>query len=255
MSQFYSMILPIVPGKLEQFKQFAHTLLNDKRRDYEASRHQLGIRREMLWHQVTPAGDMAILVMELEHGMESFMQTLINPQDDFSRYFAQQASEIHGWDPSQLADIKPNEQIVNWHSSSLFEKANETALGIGQNLAGTAQDLLGKASQTAGEVGQHMASNTQEILGRAQTMAEEAGHKMQQQAQDVRKTVEAQAADMLHKASDNVAQATQQMQAKASEALENAAGVGQMVSDKASGLFNQALNIIQKKDKEPDQKS
>lgn len=273
MSQMYAMMLPILPGKLEDWKTFAARLLKEQRREYEAARQRAGVLREMVWHQATPLGDMMILVLELEGQPEDFLKLLMHPDSDFGREFLVQAKAIHGLDPETMEQIQPNPLIFDWASPSLLEKAGETALGIGQNLAGTAQSLLGKAGTTATEVGQNMASNATNLAGRAQGMAQEAGSRLQQQAfdgarqfqqqanetgeriqqqaQEVRKQMETRTAELLDKAGDSVAEATRQMQHRAGEALESAAEVGQDIAEKATGLFHQALDLLHKKPEKP----
>lgn len=267
MAQLYAMMLPVLPGKLDEWKQFAQNLLQERRKEYEAARLRVGIQREMIWHQATPLGDMLILVVEVEGKIESFLNEMANPQDDFTRYFLEQAKVFHGLDPENVKGMSLNQQVFQWSSPSLLEKASETALEIGQNLAGTAQSLIGKAGETAAEVGQNVAANANTLAGKAQGLAEEAtqrlqkqaqeareqlqhqaqeatgrlqsqaqevGERLQTQAQEVKKTVEVKTVELLDKAGETVAEATHQMQAKAGEVLGNAAEVGQELADKAS---------------------
>lgn len=277
MGQMYAMMLPVLPGKLEDWKAFAQNLLKDKRKDYEAARLKAGIQREMIWHQSTPLGDMLILMIEAEGKIEDVLAAMVDPQDEFNRYFMEQAKIYHGLDPENVKGASLNELVIDWTSPTLLEKASETAMGIGQNLAGTAQSLIGKAGVTATEVGQNVATNANSLAGRAQEMAQEgaakfqqqametgqklqqqaneAGEKFQQQAQEVKKQVEARTSEFLDKAGEQVAGVTHQMQAKAGEALENAAEVGQDIAEKASGLFHQALDFLHKKPEKPDAKT
>lgn len=277
MGQMYAMMLPVLPGKLEDWKTFAQNLLKDKRKEYEASRLKGGIQREMIWHQSTPLGDMLILVIEVDGKIEDFLATMAEPQDEFGRYFLEQAKVFHGLEPENVKGASLNELVFSWTSPTLLEKASETAMGIGQNLADTAQSLIGKAGVTATEVGQNVATSANSLAGRAQEMAQEgaskfqqqametgqklqqqaseAGEKFQQQAQEVKKQVEVRTSEFLDKAGEQVAGVTHQMQAKAGEALENAAEVGHDIAEKASGLFHQALDFLQKKPEKPDAKT
>ncbi|MEZ0370268.1 MAG: hypothetical protein ACAI44_14360 [Candidatus Sericytochromatia bacterium] len=270
MSQMYAMVLPLLPGKFEDWKQFTQLLLNEKRKEYEASRLKAGIHREMMWHQPTPMGDMLILLVEAEGDFKDVMEAMSNPQDEFGEFFLAQAKVFHGLEPDNLKGVGANELVFNWSSPTLLEKAGETAMGIGQNLASSAQDVLGKASQTATGLGQNVASNATALAGKAQGMAQETtqriqqqaqetGELLQKQAQEVKKNVEIKAAELMDKAGDSVAEATQQVQAKAGEVFESAAEVGQDLAEKASGLFHHALDMLHKKtaghgDKDDDSK-
>lgn len=252
MSKMYAMVLPVLPGKLEDWKQYSQSLLRERRREYEAARIKAGIQRELIWHQATPLGDMLILLIELDGTLENFLASMANPQDDFSRDFLAQAKIFHGLDPENVKGAGINQLVFEWNSPTLLDKANETFQSIGQNLAGTAQDLMGKATSSANDVGANVAGNAAHLAGKAQELATEAGKRIEQQANEVRRTVESKAGELLEKAGENVVQATQQMQVKAGEVIETAAGVGQEIAEKASDMLHQALDKIAKK---PDDKS
>lgn len=277
MSKTYVVALPIAPGKLEAWKQFAEALKTDKVREYESARQKAGVRSEKIWHQSTPHGDLMLQVVELEGSYPDFMRSLTEPSDEFGQWFLAQAQDIHGVTAEQMEAMQPNEQVFAWTCPTVLEKASETALGIGQNLAHTAQDILGKASETAEEVSKRVSANAgpfaekaqqqaqeatqkmqaqaqeiqaqaQEAVQKMQAQAQETAQKMQSQAQEMRKQVEIKASELLNQAGDNVADAAQQMQVKAAEALENAAEMSQAMAEKASGLLNQAMGIFAKKE-------
>lgn len=279
MPKTYVVALPILPGKLDAWKQFVEALKTDKLREYEAARQKAGVRSEKIWHQSTPQGDVMLQVIELEGSYSDFMRSLTQANDEFGQWFLALTQELHGVTAEQMEAMQPNEQILSWTCPTVLEKASETALGIGQNLAQTAQGILGKASETAEEVGKKVSENAGSLAGKAQQQAQEAAHqlqekaqetahqlqekaqeaaqKVQHQAEEVRKQVEVKATELLNQAGDNVAEAAQQMQVKAAEAIENAAEVGQAVAEKATGLLNQALGGIfgKKDDKSEEAKS
>lgn len=274
MAKIYAMALPVVAGKMEQWQAFQASLKTERKRDYEASRQKAGVKREMIWHQPSPAGDVLLLVLEIEGDFADFARLLSQPENEFEKWFVAQAQEIHGITAEQFAELKAPEQIFDWTCPSVFERASETALGIGHQLSETAQGIFEKASQTAGEMSKAMAENAGGVTAKAQSMAQEAGERMQKQAQEagermqkqaqeagermqkqaqeVKKQVELKASELMHQTSENVAELTQQMQSKASEALENASEVSHAVVEKATGLFNQALGMLQRKGNEPE---
>ncbi|PIQ25606.1 hypothetical protein COW36_21430 [bacterium (Candidatus Blackallbacteria) CG17_big_fil_post_rev_8_21_14_2_50_48_46] len=281
MTKTYAMALPILPDKMEQWKAFAEALKTTRAREYELARQKAGVRSEKVWHQATPAGDLLIQVVELEGSFADFVASLAQTEDEYGQWFSTQVQEIHGVSPEQIVEIPANPEIFAWTCPSVLEKAGETALHIGQNLAQTAQGILGKATETAEGVGKTVAANSGGFAEKAQHQAQEATQKMQAQAQEVaqqlqhqaqeaaqkmqaqaqemqaqaqemRKQVEIKASELLNQAGDNVADAAQQMQVKAVEALENAAEVSQAMAEKASGLLNQAMGIFGKKLEKPE---
>jgi hypothetical protein len=100
-------VLPIVPGKedldRETLQQMAapgpgHDAYADARRAH-------GITREAVWHQRTPMGTFAIVLMEGED-IDAAMGAMISGQDPFNTQFRQFVKEVHGVDLA--ADAPPD---------------------------------------------------------------------------------------------------------------------------------------------------
>ncbi len=252
MSKMYLIALPILPNKLEQWKQFTHTLKTEKQHEYESARQKAGVRSEKIWHQSTPQGDQLLQVLELDGSVEDFLHSLTQTNGAFETWFLEQIKDIHGLTIEQIEALPAHDLVFAWNSPTVFEKTSETALGIGQNLAQTAQGILGKATEAAGTVGKKVGANASELAGKAQSQAQETAQQFQksaqEKAQELRKNVETKTSELLNQAGENVAEATQQMQAKASEALGKSAEMGQAAAGKATDFFNQALGIFGKKE-------
>lgn len=90
---------PILPGKLDQAKQFAAAV---KSRSEEFSRSVAGqeLTREDWYLQSTPQGDMIIVVMEGEDPLRT-MHSWAESRDPFDIWFKNQAGEISGIDFNQ----------------------------------------------------------------------------------------------------------------------------------------------------------
>ena len=90
---------PIVPGKLNQWRQMVAEL---RRRSDEHARSMRakGVTREDIWLQQTPVGDTVILYMEGDDPA-SYTKKVFESDAPFDRWFAQQLREVHGIDPSQ----------------------------------------------------------------------------------------------------------------------------------------------------------
>lgn len=95
----FAMAAPILPGKLDQWRQFIQELRGPRLADYQASRQRLGVR-ERAFLQSTPAGDLAIVTLEGDDPAAA-LAGFGAGQDEFSRWFIQQVKEIHGFDLTQ----------------------------------------------------------------------------------------------------------------------------------------------------------
>lgn len=91
---------PILPGKLEAWKQFNYEINGLRRKEFEAQQKRVGITRQRVWLQHTPAGDMALIVQEGEEPQKA-MEILGASDDEFDVWFKGQVKDIHGLDLSQ----------------------------------------------------------------------------------------------------------------------------------------------------------
>ena len=98
-----AMAMPILPGKLEEWRRFSGELMGARHGAYEASRRRLGVR-EHSFLQHTPMGDLLIIVWEGENPMAA-MAALAASRDPFDQWSAEKAKELHGVDPSQAASM------------------------------------------------------------------------------------------------------------------------------------------------------
>jgi hypothetical protein len=100
-------VLPIIPGR-EDFdretlqQQAAPGPEHDA---YVEARRAQGVTREAVWHQRTPMGTFAIVLME-GGDLSAAMGAIITGQDPFNTHFRQFVKEVHGVDLA--ADAPPD---------------------------------------------------------------------------------------------------------------------------------------------------
>ena len=105
--------VPILPGKLDAWRSFLHSMREDRRAEYQESRTRLGISREMIWHQHTPNGDLALILWEGDDPEQIFQRLATSPER-FDVWFREQAREVHGLDFGQPPTRPPAERLLDW---------------------------------------------------------------------------------------------------------------------------------------------
>lgn len=97
---FFAVAIPILPGKTEQWRQFANEIAHGRwSRDFAESRRRLGVH-ERTFFQSTPMGDFVIVTLEGDDPAGAF-QRFASGNDEFTRWFLQQVKEVHGLDLTQ----------------------------------------------------------------------------------------------------------------------------------------------------------
>jgi hypothetical protein len=91
---------PILPGKEETDRKGFEEVLGPRREEYDASRRRAGITREMVWHQETPDGTVAVVYLEADD-IPASMQALATSDDAFDKWFRELVKEVHGIDMSE----------------------------------------------------------------------------------------------------------------------------------------------------------
>jgi hypothetical protein len=92
-------VLPIVPGKEDFDRESLQRMAvpGPEHDAYVEARRAQGITREAVWHQRTPMGTFAIVLMEGDD-LTAAMGAMISSQDPFSTQFRQFVKEVHGVD-------------------------------------------------------------------------------------------------------------------------------------------------------------
>jgi hypothetical protein len=112
----YAFAAMILPGKTEEFKAFAKQLVGEKKVEHAASRKRAGITRELVFHQKTPMGDLAVVVMESPGDASAGMNKIFDSKDPFDRWFIQRIGELHGITREQMAGGASSSLILDWRA-------------------------------------------------------------------------------------------------------------------------------------------
>jgi hypothetical protein len=104
--------LPILPGKEDIDREMLAQLSapGPQRDAYVAARRAQGIARETVWHQVTPDGTLAIIVLEGDD-VQSALMTSATSDDPFHRQFREFVKDVHGVDLA--SDPPPDVQVIS----------------------------------------------------------------------------------------------------------------------------------------------
>lgn len=105
-------VLPILPGKTDDDREAMASCWRGHRQDaFEASRQRLGVSREAVWIQPTPAGDVAVVYVEAED-LPGVFEGLATSQEPFDRWFRAYVREVHG--VAFEDEMPPPEQVLDF---------------------------------------------------------------------------------------------------------------------------------------------
>ena len=110
-----ALVVPLLPDKAEDHRQFCAELVGSRREEYEASRKRLGITREAAWHQETPNGTVSVICLEA-NDLGSAAQGMGASSDPFDVWFRERVREYTasisrplGRSPSRSSTTGPNQ--------------------------------------------------------------------------------------------------------------------------------------------------
>ena len=106
--------VPILPGKEEQDRKDMAETAGPRREEAEAAWKRHGITRHAVWHQQTPDGMLAIVLIEADD-IEAAVQGMASSDDPFDGWYRDSIKEVHGIDiasdpppqSEQLFDSRP----------------------------------------------------------------------------------------------------------------------------------------------------
>jgi hypothetical protein len=119
-----TVVLPLLPGKQEAWRQFCQTLQGSRRCAYDAWREQMGIAQEEAWLSQTAQGDLVHVHLQVEHP-EHVLADLSTSHRPFDRWLRQQLLELHGLDLAQLVPASAHELIFVWQPAPLSDAASD----------------------------------------------------------------------------------------------------------------------------------
>ena len=98
MRQTICLALPLLPGATDTDRDALQSCWTGDRADaYRASRARHGITREATWIQATPAGDLAIVLLESDDLAAAFYG-IATSDDPFDAWFRGHVLAVHGVD-------------------------------------------------------------------------------------------------------------------------------------------------------------
>ena len=101
---------PILPGKLEVWRNCVNEVLGARRADYQTAIREGGLTRLRVWHQHGPDGtDLAVVLYE-GPAPEKFLANVATSNDPFSTWFRARLVEAHGLDLS--APLPPPPELA-----------------------------------------------------------------------------------------------------------------------------------------------
>mgnify|MGYP001795219874 CR=1 FL=1 len=89
-----AIVLPILPGKTPEWRDFIAEVNGARYEEFAASRRGAGVH-ERTFLQQTPMGDLVIVTLEGDDPGRSFGQ-LMTGTDEFSKWFGEHAMAVHG---------------------------------------------------------------------------------------------------------------------------------------------------------------
>ena len=96
-------VLPLTPGKTQEWRDWGEEILGPRRSEYEALRRRLGLRTQRWYLQHTPQGDRAIIYLAGEDLQRTFKELQMS-QDPFVVWLRQQAKDLlDGFDLTQAS--------------------------------------------------------------------------------------------------------------------------------------------------------
>ena len=109
----YCYMVPIVPGGVDKMKSWISKEVQNNK-EHDTVLRTAGVSREQVWVQKTPAGDFAVVSLEVKDAGKTF-ESLVTSQDPWARKFRDFLTKTHGVDFSKPMPL--NEQLANWQAS------------------------------------------------------------------------------------------------------------------------------------------
>ena len=111
MSKLIAMAIPILPGKVDEWRSFVTELQGARNKDFVASRKRMKVR-ERTFYQHTPNIDLVVVTLEGENPEAAFAQ-FGAANDEFTKWFVDRVKAVHGFDLTQPPPGPPPELITD----------------------------------------------------------------------------------------------------------------------------------------------
>jgi hypothetical protein len=99
---------PVLPGKVDEWKQLVAEMNGPRCKEYTESRRKAGLKQELVWDETTPMGDLAVVIFDTDD-FEGVMRYFATSKAPFDVWFSEKIMKgIHGIDLSSgLPSLKP----------------------------------------------------------------------------------------------------------------------------------------------------
>ena len=91
------LVVPIIPGKTADARDFMRELEGDRKPGYQCSEQRIGIVKEAWYLARTPAGDQLVAYMESPDFLQA-LSAFTQSQDDFDLWFKHRLADSTGLD-------------------------------------------------------------------------------------------------------------------------------------------------------------
>ena len=104
--------MPIIPGKEDLDRESIQQMASPgpEHDAYVAARRALGFSREAVFHQSTPNGTMAVVILEADDPAQAFGQMAMS-DDPVTQRFRELVKEVHGVDLAN--DPPPSIELIS----------------------------------------------------------------------------------------------------------------------------------------------
>ncbi|MGZ8603613.1 MAG: hypothetical protein ACXWXQ_10835 [Actinomycetota bacterium] len=107
----FAFVMPVLPGKEDKDVETLEGFSGGEEKDtYVAARRSQGMTRESVWHQRTPDGTLAIVLLEGDD-LESALRSMATSDEPFDRQFREFVQDVHGVDLAN--DPPPDVRLVS----------------------------------------------------------------------------------------------------------------------------------------------
>jgi hypothetical protein len=96
----FAFAVPVLPGQEELDRTTLGEMSEGRRDEYEAAARKAGITRQIVWHQQTPDGTVAVVYVEADDPLAALGE-FGGSDEPFNRWFRDQMKEVHGIDISE----------------------------------------------------------------------------------------------------------------------------------------------------------
>jgi hypothetical protein len=113
------LVMPILPGKTDDARQFMRELDGPRKSEYDGSERRIGIGKELWYLATLPGGDQLIGYMEAEN-FGGAVEQFCSSQDSFDLWFKKRMADVTGVDLNNLPpDFAPPVLLSHYDVSQM----------------------------------------------------------------------------------------------------------------------------------------